>query len=92
MFSIGDYYELQNGDTIQVLGRSDKYKGYETLICSDGKYRYDRSTSTTDSGRCTGTGPGYSCEFNIKRKFNEHDADIYRRLSVYEPHDLFYLD
>lgn len=56
-FVIGDEYLLQSGEIIKVLGRTDT-KGYECLICSDGKYRYDRSTDLVDSpekGRGTGT-------------------------------------
>jgi len=66
-YEVGHYYELQNGSTIKVLGRADEIHGYETLICSDHRHRYDRSTHSEDAGRCTGTNHDYSYEFNIKR-------------------------
>ena len=56
-FKVGQEYELQNGEKVRILGRTD-LKGYECLICSDGAYRYDRSTDSLDSsekGRCTAT-------------------------------------
>lgn len=67
-YQVGSYYKLQNGDTIKVLGRVDDCKGYETLFCSDHRYRYDRSTHSEDAGRCTGTPHDYSCEFNIAKE------------------------
>lgn len=70
MFGVGATYETQAGDMVRVIGRSCKYRGYETLKCSDGKYRYDRSTNSIDAGRVTGTGTvddNYSCPDNFKR-------------------------
>lgn len=56
-FKVGQEYQLQNGETVRILGRTDT-KSYECLICSDGAYRYDRSCDThdaVDKGRCTAT-------------------------------------
>ncbi len=66
-FEVGRIYETQNGNFVRVNGRSDKYRGYETLICSDGRYRYDRSTHSDDAGRCTGSNHDYSNPWNLKR-------------------------
>lgn len=66
-FEIGKTYETQAGDFVKVLGRTDM-KGYECLICSDGKHRYDRSTSDSDAGRVTGTAHDYSCPDNFKKE------------------------
>jgi len=69
-FEIGKSYETQAGDTVMVLGRTDT-KGYECLICSDDKHRYDRSTGNgSDSGRVTGTAHDYSCPDNFKKENN----------------------
>lgn len=68
MFEIGKEYETQDGETVRVIGRSDQRRGYETVECSDGRYRYDRSTHSEDAGRCTGTDFNYSCPHNFKRK------------------------
>ena len=65
-FEIGKSYELQNGDTIKVIGRTET-KGYECLICSDAVSRYDRSTHSGDAGRTTGTNFDYTHPLNIKR-------------------------
>lgn len=67
MFKCGKEYETQAGEMVTVLGRDDGLKGYETLICSDGKHRYDRSDSNMDAGRCTGTDHDYSYMHNFKR-------------------------
>ena len=67
MFEVGKEYETQAGDIVKVLGRHDQYAGYESLICSDGRHRYDRSTYSEDAGRCTGTDFNYSCPHNLKR-------------------------
>lgn len=66
-FKVGQEYDLQNGEKIHILGRTDM-KGYECLICSDGKYRYDRSTdklTAVDKGRCTGTSHELLHPYNI---------------------------
>lgn len=60
MFRVGVTYETQAGNMVRVIGRSVRYKGYETLECSDGKYRYDRSDHSYDAGRVTGTAHDYS--------------------------------
>lgn len=53
MYEIGQTYVTVAGYAVKVTGRTT-LKGYECLECSDGKYRYDRSTSNSDAGRCTG--------------------------------------
>lgn len=70
-YTIGETYETQAGEAIQVLGRTD-LTGYETLICSDGKHRYDRSDHSEDAGRVTGTPHDYSCPDNFKKGLVEH--------------------
>jgi hypothetical protein len=65
-FQVGETYETQAGELVKVLGRTDEL-GYECLICSDGKHRYDRSLHCTDAGRVTGTAHDYSCPDNFKR-------------------------
>lgn len=65
-FTIGHTYETQTGELVKVLGRT-RSVGYECLRCSDGKYRYDRSTYSGDAGRCTGTNHDYSDPDNFKR-------------------------
>ena len=66
MFEIGKEYETLDGRKIKVLGRTE-LKGYETLICSDNKHRYDRSNQSDDAGRCTGTSFDYTYRHNFKR-------------------------
>lgn len=66
MFEVGNSYQTQCGDWVEVLGRTLS-EGYECLECSDGKYRYDRSTGSADAGRCTGTAHDYSDPYNFKR-------------------------
>lgn len=66
IFEVGKTYKTQKGKRVKVLGRTD-HKGYECLICSDKKHRYDRSTHSTDSGRVTGTDHDYSYPDNFKR-------------------------
>lgn len=68
-YQIGGVYETQAGEMVTVLGRADKFRGYESLICSDDKHRYDRSTHSSDAGRVTGTEHDYSCPDNFKREF-----------------------
>lgn len=65
-FQVGETYETQAGDMVKVLGRTD-IVGYECLECSDGRYRYDRSTYSNDAGRVTGTNHDYSHKHNFKR-------------------------
>ncbi len=66
-FEVGKSYVLQNGEIITVIGRGDT-RGYECLICSDGKYRYDRSTdpvTSPEKGRCTATSHELLYPYNI---------------------------
>lgn len=67
MFEVGKQYETQAGDLVTVLGRTTDVPGYECLVCSDDRYRYDRSTHSVDAGRCTGTPHDYSYPHNFKR-------------------------
>jgi hypothetical protein len=69
LFKIGKAYETQAGEMVTVLGRTES-KGYECLVCSDERYRYDRSTHRSDSGRVTGTPHDYSYPHNFKRENN----------------------
>lgn len=66
MFKIGQAYTTQAGDTVTVLGRTELV-GYECLVCSDGRHRYDRSTHSADAGRCTGTDHEYTSPHNFVR-------------------------
>lgn len=66
MFEVGKTYETQAGEQVTVLDRTD-LEGYECLVCSDDRYRYDRSTHSTDAGRVTGTPHDYSYPHNFKR-------------------------
>lgn len=68
MFEVGKDYKTLDGNTITVMGRT-AIKGYECLICSDNRYRYDRSDNSSDAGRCTGTAHDYSCGHNLVRDF-----------------------
>ena len=65
-FEIGQRYQTQSGEIVKVLGRTNTV-GYECLICSDKKHRYDRSTESDDAGRVTGTAHDYSCPDNFRR-------------------------
>ena len=66
-FKIGGAYETQAGHLVTVLDRTTIH-GYECLKCSDGRYRYDRSTGKgSDDGRVTGTAHDYSYPHNFKR-------------------------
>jgi len=67
-FRIGDTHLTQAGEEVAILGRTD-IRGYECLECSDGKYRYDRSDSSSDAGRCTGSNHDYSYPHNFVRPF-----------------------
>lgn len=66
MFEVGKSYETQDGEWVLVLKRTH-IPGYECLRCSDGIYRYDRSTHNSDAGRVTGTDHDYSYPKNFKR-------------------------
>jgi len=65
-YSVGTRYLTQEGKWVWVLGRTTLL-GYECLRCSDGAYRYDRSTHSSDAGRVTATAHDYSCPQNFKR-------------------------
>lgn len=67
MFTVGKIYRTQLNREVKILGRT-YIKGYECLICSDGKYRYDRSTNNLDSGRGTGTNGEYLHPHNLIRE------------------------
>lgn len=67
MFEVGKSYMTQEGKMVKVIGRTDKYRGYECLICDDGKHRYDRSDHSSDAGRVTGTAHDYSYPSNFNR-------------------------
>lgn len=68
-YIVGCEYRTQDGQYVKVLGRASlQHPGYESLICSDGKHRYDRSTSEdSDAGRVTGTAHDYSYVGNFTR-------------------------
>lgn len=66
LFKIGQSYQTQAGEYVTVLGRT-RSKGYECLRCSDDRYRYDRSTHSSDAGRVTGTNHNYTYAHNFKR-------------------------
>ena len=68
-YKIGQSYLTQAGRLVTVIGRT-RTPGYETLNCSDGRYRYDRSTHSTDAGRVTGTNHDYSDPHNFERKIS----------------------
>lgn len=65
-FQIGEYYLTQSGNYVKVMSRTN-FAGYETLLCSDSKHRYDRSTTSVDAGRVTGTPHDYSDGSNFAR-------------------------
>ena len=67
-FTVGETYELQNGDRVKIVARHVKYRGYETVVDENGYHRYDRSTSDSDAGRVTGTPHDYSHPENIRRE------------------------
>lgn len=66
MFEVGKTYETLEGKQVEVGGRFGPM-GYETLQCSDGVFRYDRSTHSEDAGRCTGTAHEYTYRKNLVR-------------------------
>lgn len=71
MFEVGNTYKTQAGQSVTVLGRTGldntSRVGYECLECSDGVYRYNRSTNSPDAGRATGTAHDYSDPKNFVR-------------------------
>lgn len=67
MFQVGETYNTQAGAEVLVLYRTE-HRGYECLECSDKRYRYDRSDSSSDAGRCTGTNHDYSYPHNFVRE------------------------
>ncbi len=70
-FEVGKVYKTKIGHSVLVLSRTgcdgSEPAGYECLVCSDGKHRYDRSTNNSDAGRVTGTKHDYSCPDNFAR-------------------------
>lgn len=66
-FTLGETYELQNGQHVKIVARHIQLAGYETIEDEAGIHRYDRSTHDSDAGRVTGTPHDYSCPENIKR-------------------------
>jgi hypothetical protein len=66
-FKINSLYACLNGSVVEVLNFTTSV-GYETLVCSDGKHRYNRSTHSEDAGRVTGSPHDYSCEFNFLKE------------------------
>ncbi|WP_415912260.1 hypothetical protein [Neptuniibacter sp. QD37_11] len=66
MFEVGQSYATQKGKVIKVLDRTTS-RGYECLVCSDKKHRYDRSTHSEDAGRVTATNHDFSCPDNLVR-------------------------
>lgn len=67
MFEVGKTYKTQSGKNVTVVKRVEDYRGYECVLGDDNKHRYDRSTSSVDAGRVTGTDHGYSCPDNFAR-------------------------
>jgi len=65
-YKVGAEYECLNGQIVTVVKRTSLL-GYECVEGSDGRYRYDRSTSSSDAGRVTGTDHDYSFPYNFKR-------------------------
>lgn len=81
---VGSYYMLQNGTAVEITGRYYGNRGYETVNASDGRHRYDRSTHTSCTGRCTGTAHDYGYPFNLARPFKEVDYVTFKALEA--PH------
>lgn len=65
-YEVGKTYMTQSGKHVKVLGREGT-KGYECVRCSDGIYRYDRSTGHYDAGRVTNSDHDYSDPENFAR-------------------------
>lgn len=66
-FAVGQSYQTKAGQYVTVIGRTD-LTGYECIECSDGRYRYDRSTEGSDAGRVTGTAHNYCYAHNLRRE------------------------
>lgn len=66
MFKVGNTYITQEGKPVTVISRTGSI-GSECLECNDNIFRYDRSTSNSDAGRCTGTAHDYSDPRNFFR-------------------------
>lgn len=97
MFKVGKTYKTLSGKEVTVLDRTN-IKGYECLICSDGKYRYDRSTHNLDAGRITGSDHDYTHPDNFDRQdkeielFDKIIEDIdYKNRSAYEALYIMYI-
>ena len=81
---VGGYYMLQDGTAVQIMGRYYGLRGYETVVGCDGRHRYDRSTHSSDVGRCTGTNHDYSYPFNLAQPIKEIDYVTFKALEA--PH------
>ena len=81
---VGGYYMLQDGTAVQIMGRYYGLRGYETVVGCDGRHRYDRSTHSSDVGRCTGTDHGYSYPLNLAQPIKEIDYVTFKALEA--PH------
>lgn len=71
-FKVGRRYRRMDGVMVTVLEAKNKLRGYETVRCSDDKtpdrsggHRYNRTTHTADTGRCTGTKHDFSDPRNL---------------------------
>lgn len=53
-FRLGMVCKTQGGKTVTAMKAYNNYRGYETMLWSDGKHRYNRSTHEECQGRCTG--------------------------------------
>ena len=79
---VGGYYMLQDDTAVKIEGRYYGLRGYETVVGCDGRHRYDRSTHSSDVGRCTGTDHGYSYPFNLAQPIKEIDRATYLALKA----------
>jgi hypothetical protein len=70
-FEVGKTYLTQRGEAVRVVLRHAELRGHETVLGDDGAHRYDRSDSSSDAGRCTGTDHDYSCPDNFARPTQE---------------------
>jgi hypothetical protein len=66
-FQVGNTYTTLEGKEVKVVARVDELKGYECVLGDDGAHRYDRSTSDSDAGRCTGTDHNFTHPQNFRR-------------------------
>lgn len=64
MFHVGETYEMVGGGSVEIVVENTEYRGYETVACADGVYRYNRPGSY---GRVTGTGFNRPDPRNLKR-------------------------